>query len=265
MKMKSKGYTLAEMMVAVAIMGIMSVGFASLVKYSTQATVRSETQGEAQEDVRQGLAKIEQMLAHANEITTASSTLVEFICDIDQSPAYNPDGDLDGDGIPDYRDGDRDNDVMLLLPATAQWRSGYNLKDDDEDGDGKIDVRKRIYLSGRDIMSDTSINEEPWGGRITRLLPNVSTFTLSYYGNKANNLGKNIDQNGDGIITSYEMDYVLPPSGMGNRNGTLDLKNERRYITSVRLYVGADRNRDGKTEYAIETDVYPVLLPLKSQ
>ena len=58
---------------------------------------------------------------------------------------------------------------------------------------------------------------------------------------------------------------VAAPSGLGNRNGLLDTVNERRYVTSIRVYLAVDKNRDGKTEYSVETDAYPPLLPLKSQ
>ncbi|MFH1619896.1 MAG: type II secretion system protein [bacterium] len=271
------GYTLVELLIAIAILGMISAGFAAMLRYSTKATIKATNQGQAQEDVRRGLMMMEQALVHANQINVASSTLVEFVCDMDQSRFYDPNVDNDGDGIPNHRDGDRDNDVMLLMPATAQWQVGYNLKDDDEDGDGMTDVRERIYLSGKEVLMDTSINEEPWGNRVVRLAANISTFTLTYLGNKANQLGRMIDLGddgvsgtgdtgeNDGIITAREMDWVQAPAGMGDRSGSTDTANERRYITSIRIFIGADRNNDGNPEYTVETDVYPPLLPLKSR
>ena len=271
------GVTLPELMIAMAITAVMLTALTGLLKYSLVATTKGMTQGQAQEDVRRGLARVEEALAHLNEISVASSTFVEFVCDLDQSPVFAPDGDIDGDGIPDYRDADRDSDANQLIPAATQWQVGFNLKDDDDDGDGRRDVRRRLYLSGKSLLLDTSVNESAWGTRVQTLLTEVSTFTLAYYGNKANSLGKSIDLGNDGVagtgdagesdgvITVREMDYVLAPAGMGNRNGGLDLANERRYITEVRVYVGSDRNKDGRTEYAVETDVYPPLLPLKSR
>jgi len=106
---------------------------------------------------------------------------------------------------------------------------------------------------------------------------NVSTFTLTYWGNKANALGRGVDLGNDGlaatgdagekdgVISAIEMDMVAPSAGMGNRNGKLDTTNERRYITDIRVKLGSDKNRDGKTEYAVETDIYPLLLPLKNR
>lgn len=272
-----RGATLLELLVAMAIMAIVMAGFSGLLKYSMLASGSAMNQGQAQEDVRRGLSKVEEALVHMNEVLVASSTFVEFVCDRDQHPAYAREADPDGDGIPDFRDGDRDNDANLLAPATAQWRAGFNLKDDDDDGDGLRDVRRRLYLSGKTLLLDTSLNEDAWGARVQTLLSGVSTFTLTYFGSKGNLLGRNIDLGsdgnaatgdageGDGIITAREMDFVQAPSGMGNRSGGLDLANERRYVTEVRLYVGVDRNKDGKNDYVVETDVYPPLLPLKSR
>ena len=272
----SRGVTLVELMVGMAIMCVAIAGFSTLLSTTIKSTTSAQTKGEAQEETRQALARVEEVLVQANEVQVASATYVEFVVDIDQSPAYDRDADWDADGVPNYRDGDRDDDAAVLLPAAAQWRTGYNLKDDDEDGDGQIDVRQRIYLSGGEVWLQTSRNGAVWGaGR--RLMTGVSTFTLSYFGNKANNLGKSIDRGGDGaagtgdpgendgIISAAEMDMVQPAAGMGNRSGVLETKNEKRYITTIRLTLGSDKNKDGKTDYAVETDVYPPLLPLKSR
>ncbi|MFH2201679.1 MAG: prepilin-type N-terminal cleavage/methylation domain-containing protein [Elusimicrobiota bacterium] len=277
MMRNENGVTLLELMLGMAIMAIMAAAFASLLKYSSAVTVKARLAGEAQEDTRQALAKIEEALAHANEITVSSAAFVEFVCDYEKSPDYDPNGDLDGDGIPNFRDADRDADAFLLMPATAQWQTGFNLKDDDEDGDGAVDVRRRIYFTGGEIRMDTSVNQDAWGGRVTVLMKEVDSFTLTYLGSKANPLGKAIDfgadgnpgtgddGEGDGIITGTEMDMVDAPDGMGNRNGLLDTKNERRYATTVRVALTVDRNHDGKNDYGVETDVFPALLALKSQ
>ena len=278
MKNKRAGFTLSELMVGMAIMGVMVAAFATLLKYVIKTTTKAQNTGEAQETTRQGLMRIEEALVQANEITVTSGTIVEFVVDMDQSPAYDPNGDLDLDGIPNYRDGDRDSDANQLIAAANQWRIGFNLKDDDEDADGQTDVRQRIYLSNRAIYLDMSLNGGAWGGsRLKTLMVNVSTFNFTCWGNKANSLGRNLDRGNDGLsgtgdsgendgmISGREVDMVAPVAGMGDRNGLLDTTNERRYITAIRVYLGSDRNRDGTTDYAVETDVYPPLLPLKSR
>ena len=277
MRRPQAGFTLLEMIVGMTIMTIVCLAFASFLRYLMRATVKVQAQGWAQEEARQALAKIEEALLELNEVRVASATLVEFVADLDHAAGYDPAGDVDGDGVPNFRDGDRDADVSLLLPATAQWRVGFNLLDDDEDGDEQVDVVKRLYLASGELFLDSSVNGGPWTVGRKRLAVNVSTFTLTYLGNKANALGKSIDLGsdgnsatgdageGDGIITQTEMDMVPAPAGMGNRNGELDLGNERRYITTLRVKLGLDRNRDGKTDYEVETDVYPPLLALKSR
>lgn len=261
---------------AAAMLGIVSLALSGLVKYVGVTVSRANTAGMAQEDSRRALMLIEESLVYANEVRTASSTYVEFTADIDRAPAYDRNSDSDGDGAPDFRDGDRDNDVQNVLPAAVQWRGGYNLKDDDEDGDARIDMMGRLYLSSRTLVQEIRVNEGAWTSRRV-LLADVSSFTLTYWGNRANPLGQQIDVGpdgasgtadageSDGVVSAAEMDAALAPLGAGNRNGRLDLAAERRYITSIRLYLAVDRNQDGKNDYAIETDVYPPLLPLKSR
>jgi hypothetical protein len=265
-------------MLGLAIMGIMVAGFSTMLGFIVKTTTKAQTTGEAQETVRQTLSRVEDALAAANQVTVTSGTFIEFIADLDQSPSYDPNGDLDGDDVPNYRDGDRDGDAGLLLPAVSQWQAGYNLKDDDEDGDGQVDVRQRIYLSSRAVYLDMSVNGSAWSASRRRVLAvDISTLNFTYWGNKANTLGRNLDRGNDGasgtgdqgendgVISAREMDWVQPAAGMGDRSRFLDTTNERRYVTTVRIHIGSDRNRDGTIDYAVETDVYPPLLPLKSR
>ena len=270
-----RGVTLPELVIGVAIVGLVATSFAGFLRSLTKTMMKAQTVSYAQEDARQALMKIEEALAHANEISVSSSSYLEFVADIDQAPGYNGQLDDDLDGLPNFRDGDRDSDIQLILPAATQWQGGYNLEDDDENGDGLRDYRRSLYLQGGALWLGASADMAPWTA--VRVLPNVSTFTISYWGNKANQLGRLIDLGNDGIgnsgdagendgvIASNEMDAVLPATGLGNRNGLLDTVNERRYVTSMRISIGVDKNKDGVTDYAIETDVYPPLLMLKSR
>ena len=255
-----RGVTLAEMMVAMALLGLIAISFTGFLKYVLKTTVRENSQVQGQEAVRIGLESMELALVHANQITIASATMVEFITDMDQSPTWNP-AALDPNGVPFERSSDFNGSAAIIQPSSAAWRSGFNLTNDDNDGDGQIDVKQRIYLSSGAIWRDMSVNGAAWGGRVSRLLAGVSTFTFTYWGNKANALGRSIDTNGDGVISSSEMD--CDPRSGGNCNVSLDLQVERNFITTIRINVGVDPNKDGKTDYSIETDVYPPLLPLK--
>ena len=277
----SGGWTLAELMVGMAIMLVACGAFASLTKYLYTHVTKASNTAYSQEDMRQALSLLERALVHANEIQASSNTFVEFVMDIDHSSSYAKGGDIDGDGIPNYRDADRDGDAQIIQPSTAAWRVGFSLEDDDEDGDGKRDVRRRLYWSSstRELFLDMSVNEGTWGGaRLKRIAVNVSTFSLAYFGNKANTLGKNIDcgsdgvcptaggGNNDGIIDATEMDKTdAANGGLGDKNGKLDTSAERSYITMVRVHLGLDRNKDGTAESTITTDIFPPLMPLKSR
>ncbi|TBR19238.1 prepilin-type N-terminal cleavage/methylation domain-containing protein [bacterium] len=276
--MNRRGVTFVELMIGMAMLGIVVTAFASMFKLTARTANAVQTKTAAQEQLRQAFQRAERALLHANEVRVASAAFVEFTCDLDQSSAYDPDGDQDGDGIPNRRDGDRDDDAMALFPSTAQWRVGFNLEDDDEDGDQQVDVVRRLYRSGNALWLDTSVNGSAWGGsRLTRLGVDISTLTFSYWGDKSNTLGMNLDRGNDGnsgtgdsgendgVVSEREMDMVPAPAGMGDRSGALDTANERRYITSVRVYMGADRSKEAGTDYVIETDVYPPLMALKSR
>lgn len=258
-----RGVTLTEMVVASAILGVVAVGFSVFLRYAVKAAVDGKNQAEGQEETRQGLQRVERELVHASRVISATPTSVEFVVDRDQDPAYDANADTDGDGIPDFRDTDVDGDAQAIAPSSAAWRSGFNLVDEDDDNDGLVDVRMRLYLSSGALWLDTSVDEDAWGARAVKLLADVSTFTLTYWGSKANSLGANIDANNDGSVSGAEMDSVLAPAGAGNANGVLDLQSERNYITTIRLDVGVDPDRDGSTEFRVETDVYPPLLPLR--
>ena len=217
MRDRRGGYTLIELVLGTAIMAIVSVAFASLLKYVTRSTVALDLQGSAQEATRRTLSKIDEDVVHANEVRVASSTFLEYLVDLDQSPAYSAQADGDADGVPDYRDADRDNDASLLMAATAQWRVGFNLKDDDEDGDGAVDVVKRLTLTGTDLWSDTSLGGGAWGGAYRkRVAVDVSSFTLTYWGSKGNLLGLKIDLGADGLAAtgdSGENDGIISAAG----------------------------------------------------
>lgn len=255
-----RGTTLTELIIAMALLALIAVAFSGFLKYALKTTVRENAEAAGQEASRQGIAKLELALVHANEVTLASSTLVEFIAGFDQSPAWNPSA-LDPNGVPFERSPDFDGDAAVIEPSSAAWRSGFNLTDDDSDGDGQVDVKERIYFANGALWRDTSLDGEPWGGRVTKLLADVSTFTFTYFGSKGNTLGRAIDTNGDGIISASEMD--CDSHSGGNCSGDLDLQVERNFITTVRIDLSVDPNHDGKNDYAIETDVYPPLLPLK--
>jgi len=243
-------------MLALAILTTISAGLALLVKSMTKAITKETTSMQAGEQVRQALEKAELALVHANQITVASSTFVEWIADIDQSPNYDPNAFGTNAAKPqtvrNYLNPDRDGDASTIGSAANSWQYGYNLKDDDEDGDGNIDVKERLYLSSSSLYLDMSVNGSTWGAHyLKQLYVNVSTFTLTYYGSYANievGLGKNIDSKGN---------YVIDWSDMSSQSSPLS------YITQIHIRLGSSYMTGGGSEYTIESDVYPPMLTIK--
>ncbi len=271
-----RGWTLTELVVTAAVLGIVFLVIVKFFSLSTREVSGQQQKTDAFEKLRQVFfTKIEPDLMEANEIVLAESQKIIFITDSNRMPQYDPDGDIDGDGISNIADPDDDNDSNLILPPTAQFRAGYDLKDDDEDGDGKIDMEVCYYLSGGILFRDFSYDGEGWGNHIEELLDGITYLNFVYWGSKKEDLGKNIDLGndgiadtsdegeGDGLISAEEIDMVPPPTGHGNRDGSLDTKDELRYIVSVYVEIGYDKNGDGLEEARLKTELAPPLLVLK--
>jgi hypothetical protein len=138
-----------------------------------------------------------------------------------------------------------------------------------------VDVQCRYYMSGKNLMRDFNYNGAGWGANTKIIATNISSFTLTYYGSKSEDLGNLIDLGNDGaagtndtgesdgIISAREIDWVQAPTGAGNRSGLIDTADERRYIVTIHLYVAQDLNGDGKDDFKLETQLAPPLLPIK--
>ena len=270
------GITLVELMVYVAVLGIAVVGFSKAMTSFMKTAKSSESKMLGSADLRAAMIKTESDLYEANEFIGVSRTSITFICDILKNPAWDRNADSDGDGVPNIKDTDSDNDAQLKfsLPLAQQWQAGYNLEDDDDDGDGNRDVVIQLYHTPGILWRAVSVN----GGapQPAKLAADISSFTFTFYGSKREDLGRNIDLGddgtaatsdsgeGDGIISEREIDWVLPAQGgHGNRSGAIDTADERKYITSVAVYMEADANHDNQTDAILGTEIMPPLLPLK--
>lgn len=263
-----------ELLITLAVLTIVTVPIIGFFASHMTGVFQTDLRRRAEETARNALDQMETNLMEAKEVTVASATLVEFIADWNKSPNYSL-WALSVNGIPNIMDPDVDGDATSIVPSTAQWTVGYNLKDDDDDGDGRIDVRFRYYWAGTTLYQDASYNEEPWGNHVKTVAPNILSCTFTYFGNKSLALGRQLDLGhdglpntgdvgeNDGIIDQIEMDMVAPPLGGGNRNGQLDLREERRYITSIHIVLQVDLKNRGVADYTLETELSPPLMPLR--
>lgn len=272
---KRRGVSLTELMVYVAVLSIAVALFSRFMTGFMRSAKGAENSMLGSAEIRRALSVMEGDLYEANEFIGVSRTSVTFVCDIVRAPGYAMDADRDGDGVPNIKDTDTDDDAQLKfsLPRDQQWRAGYNLEDDDEDGDGQPDMRVQIYYSSSAVYRAASVNGGAW--QAESLAARVSSFTFTFYGSKREDLGKNIDLGrdgaagtgdsgeGDGVISEREIDWVQPPVGHGNRSGAIDTADERKYVTSVGVYIEADHNGDGKADAWLATEIAPPLAPLK--
>lgn len=275
-KHQRPGVTLVELIVYVAILSIAVVMFSKFMMGFMKTAKSSEGKMLGSADLRGALIKMESDLYEAGEFTGVSRTSSTFLCDMLKNPAWDRNADFDGDGIPNIEDTDVDNDAQskFSLARADQWKAGYNLEDDDDDNDGERDVVIQLYDSSGTLWRNISVNGG--AGQAAKLAANISSFTFTYYGSKREDLGKNIDLGGDGlpstgdagegdgIISEREIDWVLPAQGgHGDRSGAIDTANERKYITSVAIYLETDANRDNLPDANLGTELMPPLLPLK--
>lgn len=271
------GVTLTEVMIYTAIVSIAVVAFSKFFFGFTKSAKRTENEMKGSFEMRALLSRVENDLYEANQLESVSAGSVTFRCDIVKAPAYLLDSDRDGDGVQNIKDTDDDGDASLKfsLPAAQQWTAGYDLEDDDDDGDGQVDVRVAIYYAAAEKKVYRSLSVNGAAAELKPLAVSVSSFTLTCYGSKREDLGKNIDVGndgtagtsdpgeGDGLISAREIDWTQPPSGHGNRNGRLDTVDELKYVTSVAVYAEADANSDGRPDSMLGTEIMPPLLALK--
>src|SRR4051812_30052771 len=84
------GFTAVELMVTMAIIGILAVPVAFMVRQSLIGAVKTDTAFKTQEDVRVAFDILERDLSGATQFTVAESTQVVFTLDSYRLPGYNP-------------------------------------------------------------------------------------------------------------------------------------------------------------------------------
>lgn len=271
------GVTLVEVILYTAIVSIAVVAFSRFFFGFTKNAKKAENEMKGSFEMRALLSRVENDLYEANQVESVSVSSITFRCDIVKSPGYRLDGDQDGDGIVNIKDTDDDGDASakFSLPAAQQWTAGYDLEDDDDDNDGQADVRVSIYYAAAEKKVYRSLSVNGAAAETKVLAVNVSSFTLTCYGSRREDLGRNIDLGndgaagtgdageGDGLISEREIDWTLPPAGHGSRNGRLDTADELKYVTAVAVYAEADANADGRPDSVLGTEIMPPLLALK--
>lgn len=294
MRGKFPGWTMIELIVSVAILSLILIPIVRFFQSSMRQSVQVTLSLDSQDALRNAMREIERDFRGIVQIDVTKKDFIEFRMDSHLLPGYNPNGDPDGDGIPNIQDADTDEDYGTIMPAADRWQVGFNVNDDDEFGpgmsdvvvstDGKIDVLCRYYVEDGALVRDFNFHEAGWGGHKTVLVKSLAAngFRVEYFGNVTEPLGLQIDHGNDGlpgtadagegdrIITDREIDMALPAQG-GNGNQSslvipfekIDTPVERQYIFFLSVQVAQDKNGDGIEEFSLRTEIPPLLLPVR--
>lgn len=271
-----RGFNLVELQMALVISCVVLLTCYQIMATSVNSMVNLDRKSRVNSSLRAAMDQVETAVMNSNFINVACSTEIMFVADLNTDPAYSFNGDVDLDGVINAEDPDADSDAgTVVLNVADQWKVGYNLKDDDDDKDNKLDVRWRIYLKPvtgtprYSLCRDYSKNQEAWGQHIETLLTNViSTSVFRYYASRNEKLpnGNPIeDGNGDGLVTEPEIDAPVSggPNRVGDGNNTINTLAEKNTIASVGVSLNIDINGDGTEDGALATDLLPPGLALK--
>lgn len=275
-----RGLTLAELVVTSFVIGLMAVVVSLFVTQTVRSLTRSSARQQGQDLVRHGMVILERDFNDMTEIRQADLTTLEFYMDSRRAPWHNSNADTDGDGLANRSDPDDDGDALEAgwfdgdgrgilsfanAPAAVPWHAGFDLDDDDENGDGKRDVicRYRYLASSQAIVADFRYDEGAWTEEKT-ILTRVTNFVFDYRGSLDTLQGVPVgaaDTNNDRLLSWDEMEDLDGTPGPG---GTILTNfNERRYITIVSVNYRVKANPKIDVLTPIRTEMSPPLLATK--
>lgn len=208
--------------------------------------------------------------------------------DEDGGEAVAPDGDIDGDGIPNYRDADDTGVTGAIVEVDSNSDGVWDNYDQDLDGipdfldvdsdnDGVPDLVEGHGSDGdgdgiADIMDDTdndgipnSVDVSNTGGVDSDGDGIDDAFDFSIAGGTDTDGDDIIDSadpdiDGDGLANTFDTDnsgtaLVLTDSDGDGLQDQYDLDSDNDGITDLKEYGGTDSNGDGKVDNLTDTDL----------
>jgi prepilin-type N-terminal cleavage/methylation domain-containing protein len=251
-----RGFTLPELMIVVAILGLIATGISSSVFQGFRSFVKLNNEASAVSETQQAMILLESDLEEMTRVTTCTPQSIVFQMDSNRFPGFNGNADPDGDGIINDMDIDDDRDMTNATggPVPSTNFNGNDLWDQDDDNDGNVDVQCMYFINGGDLFRDFNYNQAGWGINVRRVLRAVTGPVFEYVGSVNRIPGPGADLNGDGIVTRIEIDAI------GNGNSQLDTPAEMLFVDSIVLTLQQDQNGDGTPEFNLRSRIRPPLL-----
>lgn len=252
------GYTLTEVLIVVAILGVVLVVFGGNFIKGFSSAARLNSQADAVMDIQQAMIFVEMDLESLTRIDVCNPRDIIFQLDSSHLPGFDQGGDLDGDGVVNNLDIDDDGDMTgpTGLPVAGTNFNGNDLWDQDDDNNGFIDVRCRYFVDNGNLVRDFNYNEGGWGLNQRVILRGISGDVFEFFGSLNHTPGPDADRNGDGIVTRMEIDSFP----VGNGNGLIDSALELNYVDSIAVMLNQDRNGDGISEFRLNLRIRPPLM-----
>lgn len=277
---KPPGLTLLELLLAMLLLSVVGLAFSRFFRVVFKASIQSEVRLKGQTAVRSLLHVLEMDFYDMNEVVYASPTRIDFYMDSHRAPWYSPTADPDGDGITNLSDPDDDGDALdAAAPITrlrdlavsissVGWRQGFDLEDDDEDGDGLRDVLCRYEYTPPASPVDSGVLTRQFCFNIVCGTPTVvldrglRDFSFDINGTRAAlELPANADSNVNGLIDRDDFDRL---------DGTVEASPEplnqfmeTRWITGVRVHLVINPSDTFSAPTTIDTEISPPLLGIK--
>lgn len=275
----SRGLTILELLLAMLILSVVGLAISTFFRVVLKASLQSEVQVKGQASIRSLLHILEMDFYDMNEVVYASPTRLDFLMDSHRAPWYSPTADTDGDGFNNLRDPDDDGDAldaqapMTRLRALAVsissvgWRQGFDMEDDDENGDGFRDVLCRYEFtppaaSTSGVLSRTFCFDNVCGDPQIVLDRGLWEFSFDYLGTpNALELPANADANANGLIDRDDFDRL--DGTVEASPAPLNQFMETRWITGVRVHIVANPSDTFQARTTIDTEINPPLLIIK--
>lgn len=270
--------TLAEILVAAAILGAIALPLMRFVTTMTKGFVVVESRGKGADALLKSVVDIDRDFKDMNEVVYCSETRIDFYMDSHRAPSYNGDADLDGDGIPNRVDVDDDGDGFdhvrtaldfFNLPQgmrVSGWKNGLDLEDDDDDNNGKRDVLCRYeYNSSQNVL--TRRFRYGYAGSPTAWTPKQVVLShvvdFKFIPSGSPSIVDPITQSPP-AITDADFNGIFDADELGG-GFPLDNIDETRYITLIGYTMTIQPNPKRPEKYTLSSVIKPALISVKAK